>query len=62
MIMKKEYLVSALLHTAVFVVFMLVWNWILHLGMSWVSFLVGGLLYGLLMALMDRFLEKRKNK
>ena len=60
--MNKEYLVSALVHAVVFVLFMLVGNWICHWGMSWVSFGVGGVLYGLLMAWMDRFLEKRKNK
>lgn len=60
--MNKEYLVSALVHAVVFVLFMLVGNWIFHWGMSWVSFGVGGVLYGLLMAWMDRFLEKRKNK
>ena len=60
--MNKAYLVSALVHAVVFVLFMLVGNWICHWGMSWVSFLVGGVLYGLVMAWMDRFLEKRKNK
>ena len=60
--MNKEYLVSALLHAVVFVLFMLLGNWILHMGMNWVAILVGGLLYGFLMAWMDRFLEKRKNK
>ena len=60
--MNKVYLVSALLHAVVFVLFMLVGNWIFHMGMNWVAILVGGLLYGFLMAWMDRFLEKRKNK
>ena len=60
--MNKEYLVSALLHAVVFVLFMLLGNWILHMGMNWLAILVGGLLYGFLMAWMDRFLEKRKNK
>ena len=60
--MNKEYLVSALLHAVVFVLFMLLGNWILHMGMNWVAILVGGLLYGFLMAWMDRLLEKRKNR
>ena len=60
--MTKAYFVSALVHAVVFVLFMLVGNWICHWGMSRVSFLVGGVLYGLVMAWMDRFLEKRKTK
>ena len=60
--MNKEYLVSALLHIAVFVVFMLVGNWIFHFGMNWVAILIGGVLYGFLMAWLDRVLEKRINK
>ena len=60
--MNKEYLVSALLHIAVFVVFMLLGNWIFHWGMSWVAILVGGVLYGFLMAWLDRILEKREQK
>ena len=60
--MNKEYLVSALLHIAVFVVFMLVGNWIFHFRMNGVAILIGGVLYGFLMAWLDRVLEKRKNK
>lgn len=59
---NKEYVVSALVHGAVFVLFMMVGNWICHWGMSWVSFLVSGVLYGVVMAWLDRFLEKRKKK
>ena len=59
---NKEYVVSALVHGAVFVLFMLVGNWICHWGMSWVSFLVSGVLYGVVMAWLDRFLEKRIKK
>ena len=60
--MNKVYLVSALLHAVVFVLFLLLGNWIFHFGMNWVAILVGGLLYGVVMAWLDRFLEKRKNK
>ncbi len=58
--MNKEFAVSAVVHGAVFVLFMLVGNWIFHWGMSWVSYLVAGVLYGLVSACLDRFLEKRK--
>lgn len=60
--MNKGLAVSALVHGAVFVLFMLVGNWIFHWSMNWVSFLVAGLLYGVVMAWLDRFLEKRKEK
>ena len=60
--MNKEYLVSALLHTAVFVVLMLVGNWIFRWEMNWAAILVGGVLYGFVMAWLDRLLEKRKQK
>lgn len=60
--MFKEFAVSAVVHGAVFVLFMLVGNWFFHWGMSWVSFLVAGVLYGILSALLDRVLEKRKQK
>jgi len=49
-------------HGVVFALFMLVGNWIWHWGMGWVSFVIEGLLYGVVMAWLDRFLEKRKNK
>ena len=60
--MKKEFAVSAIVHGCVFVLFMLVGNWIWHWGMSWVSFLVAGIIYGVVTAFMDRLLEKRKNQ
>ena len=61
-IMNKEFAVSALVHGCVFVLFMLVGNWIWHWGMSWVSFLVAGIIYGVVTACMDQILEKRKKK
>ena len=61
--MKKEFAVSAIVHGCVFVLFMLAGNWIWHWGMSWVSFLVAGIIYGVVTAGMDRLLEKcRKNE
>ena len=60
--MKKEFAVSAIVHGCVFMLFMLVGNWIWHWGMSWVSFLVAGIIYGVVTAFMDRLLEKRKNQ
>ena len=60
--MKKEFAVSAIVHGCVFVLFMLVGNWIWHWGMSWVSFLVAGIIYGVVTAFMDRLLGKRKNQ
>ena len=60
--MSKVYIVSALVHAVVFVVFILLGNWICHLGMNWAAILIGGVLYGFLMAWLDRVLEKRKNK
>jgi len=60
--MKKEFLVSAVVHGCVFVLFMLVGNWIWHWGMGWVSFLVMGVLYGVVMACLDRLLEKYRKK
>ena len=60
--MIKEFAVSAVVHGAVFVLFMLVGNWIFHWGMSWVSCLIAGVLYGVVSAGLDRFLEKRKEK
>ena len=61
-IMKKEFAVSALVHGCVFVLFMLLGNWIWHWGMSWVSFLVAGIIYGVVTACMDQILEKRKKR
>ena len=60
--MKKKVVVSAVVHGCVFVLFMLVGNWIWHLGMNWVSFLVMGVLYGVVMACLDRLLEKYRKK
>lgn len=60
--MSKVHIVSALIHAVVFAVFLGLGNWIFHWGMNWLAILVGGVLYGLLMAWVDRFLEKRKNK
>ena len=61
-VLIKEFAVSAVVHGVVFVLFMIVGNWIFHWGMSWVSYLVGGVLYGVVSAALDRFLEKRKQK
>ena len=60
--MKKEFVVSSLVHGVVFVLFMLLGNWIWHWGMSWVSFLVAGVIYGVVAAFMDLVLEKYKKK
>ena len=60
--MNREYVISALVHGVVFALFMLVGNWIWHWGMGWAYFVVAGLLYGVLMAGLDRFLDNRKNK
>ena len=60
--MKKEFVVSAIVHGVVFVLFMLLGNWIWHWGMSWVSFLVAGVIYGVVAAFMDLVLEKYKKK
>jgi hypothetical protein len=60
--MKKEFVVPAIVHGCVFVLFMLLGNWIWHWGMSWVSFLVAGVIYGVVAACMDRLLDKYKKK
>ena len=60
--MNKEFAVSALVHGVVFALFMGVGNWIWHWGMGWAYFVVAGMLYGVVMAGLDRFLEKRKNR
>ena len=56
--LQKEFVVSALVHGCVFVLFMLLGNWIWHWGMNWVSFLVAGVIYGVVSAGMDRLLKK----
>ena len=60
--MKNEFVVSALVHGCMFVLFMLLGNWIWHWGMSWISFLVAGVIYGVVSAGMNRLLEKCKKK
>ena len=60
--MNKQFIISALVHGVVFALFMGVGNWIGHLGMGWASFVIAGLLYGVVMAWLDRFLEKRKKR
>ena len=60
--MNKEFIISALVHAVVFTVFLLVGNWIFHLGFTWVYYLVSGLLYGVLMTFVNRWLEKIKRK
>jgi len=60
--MNKQFIISALVHGVVFALFMGVGNWIGHWGMGWVSFVIAGLLYGVVMAWLDRFLEKRKKQ
>ena len=60
--MNKEFAVSALVHGCVFVLFMLAGNRIWHWGMGWAFFPITGLLYGVVMAWLDGFLEKRKGK
>ena len=60
--MKKEFVVSAIVHGVVFVLFMLLGNWIWHWGMSWISFLVAGVIYGVVAAFMDLVLEQYKKR
>ena len=60
--MKKAFLVSAVVHGCVFALFMLAGNLIWHWGMGWAFFLISGILYGVVMAWLDRFLEKKKEK
>ena len=60
--MSKEFIVSAVVHGVVFALFMAagscIWNW----GMNWIALVVAGVLYGVMSAALDRFLEKRKKK
>ena len=60
--MNKEFIMMALVHAVVFTVFQLVGNWIFHFGFTWVYYLVSGILYGVLMTLVDRWLAKFKRK
>lgn len=60
--LQKEFVISAVVHGGVFVLFMLVGNWIWHWGMNWFSFLVAGVIYGVVSAGMDRLLEKYKKE
>ena len=60
--MDKELAVSAVVHGVVFALFMLLGNWIWQWGMGWAFFVIAGLLYGVVMAWLDRFLEKRKKQ
>ena len=58
--LQKEFVVSALVHGCVFVLFMLLGNRIWHWGMNWLSFLVAGVIYGVVSAGLNRLLEKHK--
>ena len=60
--MVKECIIMALVHAVVFTVFQLVGNWIFHFGFTWVYYLVSGILYGVLMTFVNRWLEKNKKR
>ena len=58
--MNKEFAISAVVHGVVFALFMAGGSWIWHWGMSWVALVIAGVLYGVMSAALDRYLEKRK--
>ena len=60
--MSKEFIITALVHAVVFTVFQMVGNWIFHSGFTWVYYLVSGLLYGVLMTFVNRWMEKIKKQ
>ena len=60
--MSKEFIVSAVVHGVVFALFMAAGSWIWHWGMNWLALVVAGVLYGVMSAALDRFLEKRKKE
>ena len=62
MTMKKEFIISVFVHACVFTLFQLVGNWIFHFGFTWVYYLVSGLLYGVLMTFVNRWMEKIKKQ
>jgi hypothetical protein len=62
MTMKKEILISVIVHACVFTLFQLVGNWLFHFGFTWVYYLVSGILYGVLMTFVNRWLERIKKK
>ena len=59
---NKGFIVSAVVHGVVFALFMAAGSWIWHWGMNWLALVVAGVLYGVMSAALDRFLEKRKKK
>ena len=60
--MKKEFLISVLVHACVFTLFQLVGNALFHFGFTWVYYLVSGILYGVLMTFVNRWLERIMKK
>ena len=50
------------MHAVVFTVFQMVGNWIFHFGFTWVYYLVSGILFGVLMTLVNRWLEKNRKR
>jgi len=60
--MLKEFIISVLVHACVFTLFLFVGNRIFHLGFTWVYYLVSGLLYGVLMTFVNRWLERIKKR
>ena len=62
MAMKKEFLISVIVHACVFTLFQLVGNGLFHFGFTWVYYLVSGILYGVLMTFVNRWLERIKKK
>ena len=60
--MKKEFLVSVIVHACVFTLFQLVGNRLFHFGFTWVYYLVSGILYGVLMTFVNRWLERINKK
>ena len=60
--MSKEFIITALVHAVVFTMFQMVGNWIFHFGFTWVYYLVSGILFGVLMTLVNRWLEKNRKR
>jgi hypothetical protein len=62
MTMLKDFIISVVVHACVFTLFQLVGNWIFHFGFTWVYYLVSGLLYGVLMTFVTRWMERIKKR
>ncbi|MBQ3765813.1 MAG: hypothetical protein II874_03660 [Bacteroidales bacterium] len=60
--MSKEFIITALVHAVVFTVFQMVGNWIFYFGFTWIYYLVSGILFGVLMTLVNRWLEKNRKR